>query len=338
MPQTEPVRVGIIGVGNMARGYIRRLLDQHAQDTRIVALCEPSADQYAAAAPLFTERGLTPPPNIPDFEEFLSACASALDAVFILTPHAYHHDQAKACLEAGLDVLLEKPMVMSAAEARSLIAARDRTGRQLVVAFQGSLSQQVRTAVSMLQSGQVGEMLGISASIWQNWRQNSTGTWRQDPVIAGGGMLFDTGAHMLNTVSDLAGQPFVEVAAWMDNRGAPVDITSVIMGRLESGAYVTMNACGTTIKTCQSDIRVFCTKAILRTGAWGERLEMQRQNRKTYRKVPVPASKGTWEQFLLVRSGAIVNPSPPEVGLRMALLWDAIRASAAQNGAPVRAN
>ena len=338
MPETEPVRAGIIGVGNMARGYIRRILDQYAEDTRIVAVCEPSADQYAAAVPIFAERGQTPPPNIPDFERFLTEYAGALDAVFILTPHAYHHDQAKACLEAGLDVLLEKPMVMSAAEARSLIAARDRTGRHLVVAFQGSLSQQVRTAVTMLQSGQVGEMLGISASIWQNWRQNSADTWRQDPVIAGGGMLFDTGAHMLNTVSDLAGQPFVEVAAWMDNRGARVDITSVIMGRLESGAYVTMNACGTTIKTCQSDIRVFCTEAILRTGAWGERLEMQRQNRKTYRKVPVPASKGPWEQFLLVRSGAIVNPSPPEVGLRMALLWDAVRASAAQHGAPVRAN
>ena len=51
-------------------------------------------------------------------------------------------------MEAGLDVLLEKPMVMNASEARSLIAARDRTAADcLVVAFPGSLSPQIRTAV-----------------------------------------------------------------------------------------------------------------------------------------------------------------------------------------------
>jgi hypothetical protein len=44
---------------------------------------------------------------------------------------------------------------------------------------------------------------------------------------------------------------------------------------------------------------------------------------------------GVWEQFLAVRAGQIPNPCPPEVGLRMARLWDAIKASAAQNGVPV---
>ena len=47
---------------------------------------------------------------------------------------------------------------------------------------------------------------------------------------------------MLNTVSDLAGEDFAEVAAWLENDGAPVDIRAVVMGRLASGALVTMNA------------------------------------------------------------------------------------------------
>lgn len=337
MTDNHVVRAGIIGTGGMARHYIRRILEQHAGDTQIAAVCEPAPNHYAAAAQVFREHGVEPPPNQPDLDRFLTVYANTLDAVFILTPHAYHHSQAKACLEAGLDVLLEKPMVLNAAEARSLIETRDRTGRHLVVAFQGSLSPQVRTAVRMLRSGEVGSLRSISATIWQNWREGSAGTWRQQPEIAGGGMLFDTGAHLLNTVSDLAGENFVEVAAWMDNEGTPVDIKGVVIGRLASGAFVTMNACGSTIPTCQSDIRVFCTDAILRTGAWGERLEIQRRGRKTFRKVPVAPSKGAWEQFLLVRSGQIENPSPPEIGLRMARLWDAIRASAAQGGQPVRA-
>lgn len=337
MAKTKPmIRAGMIGVGGMARHYIRRILEKH-DDTAFVAVCEPSGTMYALAAETFGEMGTKSPPNEPKLDRFLARYASELDAVFISTPHASHHDIAKACLEAGLDVLLEKPMVMTAAEARSLIAVRDRTGKHLVVAFQGSLSPEIRTAVKMLRSGELGKLLSISATIWQGWRQPTIDTWRQQPEISGGGFLFDTGAHMLNTVADLAGENFVEVAAWLDNRGAPVDILGVIMARLESGTLVTMHGCGDTIKTCKSDIRVFCTEAILRTGAWGGSLDIQRNGEDDFSPVGVKPGKGTWEQFLLVRSGKIPNPSPPEVGLRMALLWDAIQASVAQGGAPVKA-
>ena len=112
----------------------------------------------------------------------------------------------------------KKPMALNAAEAQSLINTRDRTGRLLVVAFQGSLSPEVRTGVQMLRSGQLGEILNIHAVAWQGWKNATQGAWRQDPALAGGGFMFDTGAHLLNTLSDLAGEPFVEVAAWFDFR------------------------------------------------------------------------------------------------------------------------
>ena len=127
----------------------------------------------------------------------------------------------------------------------------------------------------------------------------------------------------------------MEVAAWLDNNARPVDTRAVVIARLASGAMVTLNGCGEAIPACDSDVRVFCTKAILRTGIWGERLEVQYNGRRALRKVPVPKSLGVWEQFLAVRAGQLANPCPPEVGLRMARLWDAIRASAALGGAPV---
>jgi hypothetical protein len=141
---------------------------------------------------------------------------------------------------------------------------------------------------------------------------------------------------MLNTVVDLAGEEFAEIAAWMDNSQRPVETMAVVIGRLASGPMVTLHGCGEAIPSCSSDIRVFTSKAILRTGIWGERLEIQRAGRRTLRTVAVPASLGVWEQFLAVRNGQIPNPCPPEVGLRMARLYDAIKASAAQNGAPVK--
>jgi predicted dehydrogenase len=319
----------------MARYHIRQMLKMQST-TRIVALCEPSEAMALEAAKVFVDAGLLPPPNQPDWQTLIAEYGAELDAVFIITPHALHHDQTMACLEAGVDVLLEKPMVMTAAEAHSLIEARDRTGRLLVVAFQGSLSPQVRLASRLLRANEFGRILGISGLVWQNWGPNTVNTWRQEPALSGGGFLFDTGAHLLNTVADLAGEDFSEVAAWFVHNGRPVETLAVAMGRLASGGLVTLHACGEAIPSCASEIRVFCEKAILHTGIWGDSLSVQYTGDQPPAPIPVPPSLGVWEQFLLVRSGRIPNPSPPEVGLRMAKLWDAIRASAANNGIPVK--
>ncbi len=334
MTKEPSIRAALLGCGLMARHHVTHIL-QHFPKTEFPVVCDPSEEAYAEMSKIFQRAGRDVPPNEPILEKLLNDFAKNLDAVFIITPHAVHHDQAKACLEADLDVLLEKPMVMTAHEARSLIEVRDNTQKHLVVAFQGSLSQEVRKATRMLQSGELGTVLNINASIWQNWATLSDGTWRQQLEHSGGGFLFDSGAHMLNTVSDLAGKDFEEVCAWTDRQGRTVEILAAVIGRLKSGALVTLTGCGNTIPSCASDIRVFCTKGILRTGAWGKFLEVQLEGRDRLEPVPVPKSRGVWEQFQLVRAGEIENPSPPEVGLRMAGLWDAIQASARRGGAPV---
>jgi predicted dehydrogenase len=331
---SNPTRLAMVGTGGMARHHIRGIIEQRAT-TSIDVVCEPSGAAYEAAAELFDEAGIAPPPNVPDLARLLEQYAGRLDAAFIVTPHAFHHDQTAACMEAGLDVLLEKPMVMNAAEARSLMAVRDRTGRLLVVAFPGSLSPRIRAAVSMLRGGALGRLLTISGVVWQGWGPGTVGTWRQQPEVSGGGFLFDTGAHMLNTVVDLAGEDFAEVAAYLDNQGRPVETLGAVIGRLRSGPLVTLHACGETIPSCASEVRVFCEGAILATGIWGERLEVQRHGDRPAEPVPVEPSLGVWEQFLAVRAGEIANPCPPEVGLRMARLYDAIKASAALGGQPV---
>jgi predicted dehydrogenase len=333
MVTTTPVRLGIVGAGLMTRYHLPHILGR--PDTVVTAMCEPSSTAAEATGEIFTARGLAVPPNEPDWRRFIDRFADDLDAVLIVTPHAVHHAQATAALEAGLDVLLEKPMVMTAAEAESLIATRDRSGRLLVVAFPGSLAPTVRLASSMIASGEVGALLNISATVWQDWQSTSAGTWRQVPELSGGGFLFDTGAHMLNTVTDLAGESFTSVAAWLEDDGSPVDIRGVVMARLASGALVTMNACGRAIPSCTSDIRVFCEQAIFRTGIWGEFLELQRHGEPELVPVESVAGAPVWQRFLDVRSGRQPNPSPPEVGLRMARLWDAIRASASRGGAVV---
>jgi predicted dehydrogenase len=333
----DKAKMGVIGVGGMARYHLRQIMKQN-RGTKIVAVCETSPASLEKAEEVFREAGKPLPPNQPDFGRFLEQYASELDAVFIVTPHSFHHDQAKKCLEAGLDVLLEKPMVMNAEEARSLIDARDRSGRLLVVGFPGGLSEAIRKSKQLLRSGELGKLLSISGTVWQSWGPGTAGSWRQEPSVSGGGFMFDTGAHMLNTVCDLAGEDFTQVAAWLDNRGRPVDVMAAIMGRLESGAYVTINGCGETKRSCASDIYVFCTDGIIRTGQWGERFEIQRGEDQDFQKEESMTWPNVWDVFLKVRKGEIPNPCPPEVGLRMAKLWDAIKASSAQGGLPVSAS
>ncbi len=334
MTTPRPTRVGVIGTGLMARYHFTTMIGR--EDTDIIAVCEPSAGAWEVASATFAERGAPLPPNEPDWRQFLDRYGPALDAVLIITPHALHFEQATAFLDAGIDVLLEKPMVMDAAEAETLIATRDRTGRLLVVAFPGSLSPQVRAAARMIRTGELGPILTIDAVAWQDWDVQARGTWRQVPELSGGGFLFDTGAHMLNTVADLVGEDITEVAAWLEHDGGPVDLRGVVMARIASGALITMNACGRAIPSLGSEIRVFCERAIVRTGIWGERLDIQRAGEGELSPVPQVASSTVWAQFLDVRAGRIANPSPPEVGLRMARMWDAIQASSASGGAVVR--
>jgi predicted dehydrogenase len=330
----SPIRVGIIGAGLMTRAHLQTMLPR--EDTQVVALCEPSAAALTDTAATFARHHVPLPPNEPDWRRFLDRYGGALDVVLIVTPHVYHYEQAAMALRTGLDVLLEKPMVMTAAEATALIEERDRSGRLLVVAFPGSLSPRIRVAARMIASGEIGRLLSIEALVWQDWQAISAGTWRQDPAMSGGGFLFDTGAHMLNTVADLAGEDLAEVAGWLEDDGSPVDVRATVMARLASGALITMHGCGRSVQSWGSDVRVFCERATLRTGVWGERLTIQRAGSARAATVRSAPGRYVWDQFVAVRAGLEPNPSPPETGLRLARLWDAIQASSAAGGAVVR--
>jgi predicted dehydrogenase len=332
----EPVRVGVVGTGLIGRSHLSGMAGR--PDTVIAAICEPRPDAADGGVLEVTSRGGLAPVVEPDWDRFIAhtAAEQRLDIIVLFTPHALHFQQARSALEAGLDVLLEKPMVTDARQAEELIRIRDRTGRLLVVAFNGSLSPRIRAAASIIRSGELGALLNVNAFVWQDWRGHAAGTWRMDPAMSGGGFLFDTGAHMLNTICDLAGEDVAEVAAFLENDGEPVDVRGAVLARLGSGALITMNGCGRAIPSLGSDIHLFLERGTLRTGIWGERLELQRAGSAALRPVRSVPSRSVWDQFLDVRAGRQPNPSPPEIGLRMARLWDAIRESSARGGAMVR--
>lgn len=322
----------IVGTGGMARAHIHNMLT--LAETRITGLVEVSEASRTTTSELFGEAGQSCPPFFDSIGELLEAGIEA-DTAFIVTPHKFHFDNARECLENGIDVLLEKPMVMNVDEAEALITVRNRTARLLVVGFPGSLSPAIKTAKAMIAEGRIGRVTGIAAHVYQNWKTITTGMWRQDPEISGGGFLFDTGSHMVNTVVDLIGEDVAEVTAILDNCGTQVEINSSVGGRFRSGIIFSLAGMGDATH-CSSEVFVHGEDGVLQTGIWGERLKLRMVGDTDFHPVNSPDSSGVWEQFLAVRAGELDNPCPPEVGLRFARLMDMIRTSA-DSGRLVRA-
>ena len=152
----------------------------------------------------------------------------------------------------------------------SLIETRDRTASCLWWPFKAACLHRSAKPPRLIQSGELGELLNVTGMVWQGWKDATVGTWRHIPEVAGGGFMFDTGAHMLNTLCTLVGEDFATVAAWTDNRGAAVDIDGAVMARLESGALVTINGCGDSIPGLDSEVFVALSGGVIRTGIYGE--------------------------------------------------------------------
>lgn len=329
---SNPLRLAVVGTGLKAIDYARAWLGM--ADVSLVAVADVDAAARDRFAALCVEAGRARPDVFADIGSLLDGTRGKIDAVYLSTPHAFHAEGALAIIRAGVDLLLEKPMVTTVAEAQQVIVAQRESGTTVVVAFQGALSPLVADTRSRVDSGAFGELVSIAGTIWEDWADRYAGQWKQRPEISGGGFMFDTGAHMMNTVCLLAGSEFERVAAFMNDRGRPVDIATVVAARLENGALVTLNAAGEGPAQCASQITLFFTKAIVRIDAWGAWREIS-VSRDISEREEADITENPLLTFVNVCEGRLPNPSPVENGLRFARLWDAIKESASRNGEPV---
>ena len=145
--------------------------------------------------------------------------------------------------------------------------------------------------------------------------------------------MFDTGAHMMNTVCLLADVDCERLSAFMRNRQRSVDVVCAVAGRLANGALLTLNASGDGPPGCSSQITFFYTKAIVRIDAWGAWRELAVPGNPVVRE-EVEILDNPLKSFLAIRAGDAENLSTVEAGLRFARLWDAIKGSAAKDGEP----
>lgn len=195
----------------------------------------------------FAQRlGVAPDRAYGDWQEMLageSRRTDRVDLVTIATPNSTHYEIAKAFLEAGLNVLCEKPMTVTVAEAEDIAATAARTGTICAVNYGYSGYALVRHMRAMVARGDLGRIRLIKAEFAHGFHADAADAdnprvrWRYDPAQAGISAQFaDCGIHVLHMASFISGQEARELTA---------DFISCVPGRqLEDDAMVTVRMDG----------------------------------------------------------------------------------------------
>lgn len=199
------LRIGIIGTGGIARG--RHLpCFQRNQHATLAAVADVMADSATAVA---AEYGI--PAVYGDYREMIEK--EQLDAVVVCTPNKFHAPATIYALEQGLHVLCEKPMALDPAEGREMLAAAEKSGTILSIAFHYRHMANVRAARRVVDSGELGKVYMTRVTALRRRGIPSWGSFVHKD-IQGGGAMIDFGVHLLDSALWLMGNPKpVEVCA-----------------------------------------------------------------------------------------------------------------------------
>lgn len=249
------IKMAIVGCGGMAKSHAERFAALKGR-VDVAAVVDTDLARAQAVADYLDQ-----PAVATDYRAVLED----VDAVFIVLPHHLHHAVAKACMEAGKHVLLEKPMANSERECLDLIATAKRTNRTLMVAYPMRYHPMVVKLKQLLDERTYGEVFQVS--IWtEQYTRYPEGHWASSASTLGGGQLFSHGCHYIDLLLWMLGRPVQGChmgtkfgTPWMELEG-----TSHVVLKFEGGAlghhFGTWGARGTKLRY---SIHAHCTAGML---------------------------------------------------------------------------
>ena len=178
------LRIGIVGTGGMGRHHAVQVAQR--DDARITALCDINAE---ATENLVNALG-GETQTVVRYSQWQDLLAGGdVDGVIIATPHTQHSEQVSGFLDAGMHVLVEKPMATTADDARKILASAENSRKVLAIAYQRHGDGRFIRAREILQSGTIGEIRLIHVIIAQDCVElfRPGASWRADPSLSGGG-------------------------------------------------------------------------------------------------------------------------------------------------------
>lgn len=356
------IRLGFIGAGWWAAEYQIPWFAAR-DDVTLVSVCRLGGAELAHVRDRFGFVHAT--------EDYRELLAQDLDAVVVSSPHIMHYEHARAALEAGKHVMVEKPMCTSTRDARALAALAREKGLHVLVPQGWNFTPYVREARALMRPGPaqhtgcIGEVRHIVCQMasalgdlmagrpmveteGQTFRPPAS-TWA-DPARAGGygwGQL----AHALGVMFALADVTPETVYAQMGRSPSGADYYDAITATFTNGATAAISGSATIPKPSgarhdrskgyQIDVRIFGSEGMLLLDIERERCEIRRDDGRDIRIAMQPGdgdypASAPWQAFLDLISGRThENPMDAELGVSVVELLEAAYRSA-EEGRVVR--
>lgn len=349
-------RLGFIGAGWWATDYQMPYFAAR-EDVELVGVCRLGRDELALVQERFGFAHAT--------EDYRELVALDLDGVIVASPHVAHYEHARAAIEAGKHVMVEKPMCTRAADARALAQLASARGLHVLVPQGWNFAPYARAAARLVRAGEIGEPRHIVCQMASALGdlmggrpmaetagatfQPPASTWA-DPARAGGygwGQL----AHALGVMFALADVQPEAASARMGLSPSGADYYDAIAATFTNGATAAISGSATVPKPAgahndrskgyQIDIRVFGSAGMLLFDVERERLEIRRDDG---RNTAFDLNPGDgdypanlpWETFIdLVLGRTTENPMPAALGARVVELLEAAYRSSAEGGRPI---
>jgi predicted dehydrogenase len=271
----DPIRYGMIGGGQGAFiGGVHRTAAAIAGNWKLVAGALSSTAEKSRASG--AEIGLPGERVYGSWVEMLERevalpPAERIEAVSIVTPNHMHAAPAIAALEAGFDVIIDKPIADSMDNARAIAAAVERTGRRIAITHTYIGYPLVKQARRLVTSGQFGAVRRVMVKYTQDWlsraadlENNKQAAWRVDPSQSGdAGAFGDIGTHAANLVEFITGERIAAICAELTMLpGRRIDDDGAALFRLTGGGRGTLTASQVLVGDINDlAISVYCDEA-----------------------------------------------------------------------------
>ena len=236
MAKAEGLRFGILGCGVIGPHHAPAIVGLDSAD--LVAVADVVPEKAERLAGEYDCSWYT------SLEDMLSK--AELDAVCICTPSGMHAEGAIAALEAGKDVVIEKPVDVSLKAVDRVLDVQRATGRKVAVISQHRFDPAARAVREAVSKGEFGRLTSGSAEVrwWRSQSYYDSGGWRGTWALDGGGVLINQAIHSIDLLQWLMG-PVVEVTAYtglLAHERIEVEDSAVAILKFAGGAIGTIVA------------------------------------------------------------------------------------------------
>jgi predicted dehydrogenase len=225
--QPPLINLVFLGCGGITRAHSRTLRRFRSDVRCFYASRDPS--RAAAMSRRFAGAG--------SFQSYAAALVDdRVSTVFVATPPDSHLQLTLAALEHGKHAIVEKPAFLRAADVALVRAAEARSGRRVLVAENYCYKPLARALQQIIRSGVLGEIrfLELNAVKYQ-----APGGWRADPMVAGGGALFEGGIHWIDLLANL-GLRIEAVHGFRPGDWSARERSMLVIAEYEEGAVGTL--------------------------------------------------------------------------------------------------